>query len=209
MKPQLYILEGPDAAGKSTLATNIADHNNGQVFRCTWSPKLGAAIVPYFDSVLDNAKECLARGRSMVIDRHWPSEWVYGNLQGRETMSNANASRLDGRIKEMGGVYVLCGDDTRAQVARHAKMRDPSHPYDDAFYTRVVGGYWCWWNAMLGTTPIYRYQLLAQGGNLARFVHDLESDTNDRIYFPSAPLMLPVAIDVLDRYTLIMRGGAE
>lgn len=199
MKPQLYILEGPDAAGKSTLATNMADRNNGNVFRCTYNRKLGEVIVEYFDSVLDNAEECLARGRSMVIDRHWPSEWVYGGLQGRTVLSNEEASRLDGRIKALGGVYIFCSDDVPTQCTRHKLMKDPQHPYSDDLYTRVCGGYYVWWNTMLGTTPVYRYQMCIDGVDLAKFTHDLESDTNDRIYFPE--LVLPVAVSVLNDWT--------
>lgn len=198
MKPQLYVIEGPDAAGKTTLVTNLADRTGGNTFRCTYSLRLGEAIVDYFHSVLDNAEDTLRRGRSMIIDRHWPSEWVYGGVHGRPTLTSHDASFLDERVKKLGGVYVFCSDDVRTQVIRHGQMKDPQHPYADDVYTRICGGYFTWWNAMLGTTPVYRYQLLLDGQDLQKFTHDLESDTNDRLYFPAE--ILPVAIDTLDHY---------
>lgn len=188
MRPHLFILEGPDAAGKSTLATNIADYTDGMVFRCTWNRELAGAIVAYFNSVLDNARECLARGRTMIIDRHWPSEWVYGSITRRGVVQPAQFVELANRVRELDGTYVFCSDDVKYQVERHASMKNPDHPYEDDLYIRICAGYYHWWGKlMVGRAPVARYQLLHHGGNLQKFCHDLVNDATDRILFPSAP----------------------
>lgn len=197
--PQLFIIEGPDAAGKTTLATNLADRLNANIFRCTWKPNLGksAALIEYFDNVLDNAEEALTRGRHMIIDRHWPSEWVYGKVMGRAATPCEELSRLDGRIKDLGGVYVFASDPVRDQVQRHQANLDPEHPYPDDKYTEICGRYFQWWFIMQKCTPVYRYQLLADGANgAAKFCHNLESDTIDRLYFP--PFVHPIESYALD-----------
>lgn len=73
----IYILEGPDGVGKTTLANAIATKTKGHVLHCTWASNW--VMKEYFKRVLE-AAELLNRYQDVVIDRWAPSEWVYGHV---------------------------------------------------------------------------------------------------------------------------------
>ena len=73
----IYILEGPDGVGKTTLAQAIQQKTKGHLLHCTW--KEGWTMKDYFAEVLDVAQR-LDKYQDVVIDRFAPSEWVYGNV---------------------------------------------------------------------------------------------------------------------------------
>lgn len=73
----IYILEGPDGVGKTTLAREIYDQTKGHVLHCTW--KSGWNMKEYFTEVLRIAK-MLNKYQDVIIDRWAPSEWVYGHV---------------------------------------------------------------------------------------------------------------------------------
>lgn len=152
------------------------------VFRCTRTAKLGLAMTDYMQSVIENARECIQkRGRSFIIDRHWPSSIVYARACRRKMeITTDDVDHFIREIKMLGGVYVFCSDDIKTQIRRHAENRDAAHPYDDQLYERICGEYFSWWGARVGELPIRRYQILQHGHNIGIFLHDLLSDADNR-----------------------------
>lgn len=73
----IYILEGPDGVGKTTLARAIQDKTKGHILHCTWKEEFN--MEDYFTDILDAAIE-LEPYQDVVIDRWAPSEWVYGHV---------------------------------------------------------------------------------------------------------------------------------
>lgn len=73
----IYILEGPDGVGKTTLARAIQDKTKGHILHCTWKEEFD--MKQYFQDVLDVAR-VLDKYQDVVIDRWAPSEWVYGHV---------------------------------------------------------------------------------------------------------------------------------
>jgi len=84
---RLFIIEGPDCSGKTTLAKRIAMMRNAMYIHATGSGKLFAAMLDYHLSIVKNASINLSNGHDVVLDRLWPSEYVYGQIQ-RPTLSN-------------------------------------------------------------------------------------------------------------------------
>lgn len=78
-QPQLFVIEGPDCTGKTSLARFIANKLNACYMHSTWTPALnGQAQSDYLRSTLNNANVCLSvSGLDVVLDRHWPSEVCY------------------------------------------------------------------------------------------------------------------------------------
>lgn len=77
----VILLEGPDAAGKSTLAEafkHIAGPDT-EIIHLTWSPKLETVMVPYNIGMLAHADE-LAKDRLVIIDRQCLSSYVYQDV---------------------------------------------------------------------------------------------------------------------------------
>lgn len=73
----IYIVEGPDGVGKTTLANAIAEKVKGHVLHSTYQK--GWDIKAYHESIIANAK-LLNEYQDVIIDRWAPSEWVYGNV---------------------------------------------------------------------------------------------------------------------------------
>jgi len=186
--PRLIVLEGPDAAGKTTLAKHLACAIGASTYWCTWTPALNTAMADYQQNVIDNARWNIQElGRPMILDRHWPSEWVYGQVfRALDQAQIGWMCQFDAQIKDLGGVYVFCSDSTPVQRRRHAEKPDSRHVYSDHDYTRICGLYFEWWRRVMMTTPVYRYCITANGASLDSFTHDFLSDTMSRAYFPKS-----------------------
>lgn len=74
---KIWILEGPDGVGKTTLANEIADQTKGHVLHCSYDQSWN--MQDYFSTIMNTA-ELLAVYQDVIIDRWAPSEWVYGNV---------------------------------------------------------------------------------------------------------------------------------
>jgi thymidylate kinase len=140
MHAPLIILEGPDCVGKTTLGKYLAKELDGVFWHLTASRTLVAAMQDYQQNTLDNAKVNINEiDRAVIIDRHWPSEMIYGQVFRPETVKDFNHKHLSDQINAMNGIYILCWHDD--VVIRHRKEEDPDHPYDDDSFTKVCNGY--------------------------------------------------------------------
>lgn len=174
MIPKLIILEGPDAAGKTSLSRWICETTGASSFRATYTPALGQAMLDYQMNILDNAEWTVnTMKRTMVLDRHWPSEWVYSQVfrGGVSGPLARGQSLMDQRIAAMNGIYVCCWSDMATQVRRHRENVNPDHPYDDASYQQVCLRYGKW-RATMG-------RLLPEGGWGTLFSYSIEANGRD------------------------------
>jgi thymidylate kinase len=73
----IYILEGPDGTGKSTLAAAIAEKTKGHILHSTFNKDWD--IEEYHTEIMEAAID-LNRYQDVVIDRWAPSEFVYGKV---------------------------------------------------------------------------------------------------------------------------------
>ncbi len=126
--PGLIILEGADAAGKTTLAKKIVELNpNAHYMNLT--RKKGSAVWDYQLGVLMFALKKLRQGHLVVVDRHWISEASEFPVAARV---------FDRIIRRFGGVYVMCVPrDQKAQLERQATYKDKEAV---AFYSDLMEG---------------------------------------------------------------------
>jgi len=101
----LIIVEGPDGAGKSTLARELADASGSTMFH--YGAYLGEPVIAphYFGAV------CRAlHGEDVVMDRSWYSEPIYGAAcrGGADRVSAAELRALELVAAEARAVVVLC-----------------------------------------------------------------------------------------------------
>lgn len=73
----IYVLEGPDGVGKTTLAHAIQEKTKGHILHCSFNKNWD--IKEYLQEVMDVAKK-LNKYQDVIIDRWVPSEWVYGHV---------------------------------------------------------------------------------------------------------------------------------
>lgn len=125
---QIFILDGPDATGKTTLAKELVEKTGGKYFHLTYRWK--DRIFDYHTAAIRLA----ARSTTPVIlDRWWPSEAVYAKAF-REGSDWPLQGRMTDRIaRKFGAIYVLCLPATVQEcVDRHAQLKSERHEmYDD------------------------------------------------------------------------------
>lgn len=135
------IIEGPDGAGKSTLAESLADRLDMNILKMTANG--GQSVPEYLQKLACDG---------VIIDRCWVSEQVYSDLFGREPrIGNGDAEALTelcgrvgipiivllpplhvviGRLNERGDEYadVVCPNI----VEIHKRYREWAEAHDNA-----------------------------------------------------------------------------
>tara|TARA_B100000965_G_scaffold49041_2_gene36017 strand:+ start:5740 stop:6276 length:537 start_codon:yes stop_codon:yes gene_type:complete len=108
-----FIIEGPDCSGKTTLAKalyfRLATHkyvhsslDNGQ--HCQRNVK--GQITKHVDNLFHSHLDTLRLNKDIVIDRHWPSELVYGHIFREKLEYNISDMRRHANIYKP--VYIGC-----------------------------------------------------------------------------------------------------
>lgn len=175
MTPRLYVIEGPDCSGKTTLAKFLARHvsqsHECAYFHCEGKSALFPAMNEVMDMVLNNAEWCFhGLGMSYVIDRHWPSEYVYGSITRPEMAKNFRHEHFKERIQRLGGMYVYCRGGEDALVKRHHEQRDEAHPYDDDLFRKIINKYEEWYFKYIDKLePNVEYVIEEHGSDLKKF----------------------------------------
>lgn len=139
MKPRVIVLEGADRCGKTTLAKKIADHYHAFYWHMTCTSKLAEAMHDYQMNAIENIRTNVVEfAKTVVIDRHWPSEVVYGEvMRGRNFRESGELFHQ--ALVDLDVIYIFCF--SREALKRHAEDRDPTHPYTDEQYNRIYNGY--------------------------------------------------------------------
>jgi len=140
--PKFIIVEGCDALGKTTLAKRLAKHYDAAYWHMTSTKNLSPkqTMRDYSLNALDNVAENLANGKSVVLDRFWPSEFCYGSeLRGVDL---SGVSEVAEKCADLNPHFVFCfhynGDKALKQ---HKNNVDPDHPYKDDLYLKVYQNY--------------------------------------------------------------------
>jgi thymidylate kinase len=157
MQGKLFIVEGPDACGKTTFAKQLAESLGGIYWHMTCTKLLAPAMADYQMSAVSNAEVNLIAGSHMVFDRLWPSEECYGKVLRPNTMINPAAIRH--AVSKLDPAYIFCLDSAPGTEGayrssrRHQQHLDPAHPYDEETYLSVYANYWQLYNTMRETNP--------------------------------------------------------
>lgn len=170
-KPILIIIEGPDCSGKTSLAKFIANKLNAAYFHSTYTPALsGQAQLDHLEQNLKNAEVCLTTsGLDVVMDRHWPSEHVYGKVLRNDL---PKVAWFFSHCTQLRVCYIFClGEECKA---RHAENANPSHPYTDLQYNEIYNEYERLADAMLHTNEnVWVYSIDIHGKNMLEYVERL------------------------------------
>ena len=128
----IICVEGPDGAGKSTLVSNLLHEFNGVSLKASakWLDRMDV----YHTALLNRAKK-LARDRLVILDRWWPSEYIYAPIY-RPNGTNCTKWRSYGRFLDLdftiaGGMYVFVLPD-QAEAIRRLKNRGVKDEFDAA-----------------------------------------------------------------------------
>ena len=138
---KLFIVEGIDCTGKSTLTRHMARETGAIYFHATASKKLFPGLADYHNNIMDNVEHNLANGHDIVLDRFWPSEVAYGLGCMRLDSGYQNVwPAIHNRIKKQQVCYIMCFSSFA--YARYEKgHEDPAHCLSKDQFANVLAAY--------------------------------------------------------------------
>lgn len=116
----IILIEGADAAGKTTLARHLVERYGAKYIHSTvrknvWKWHVGALKLAHR----------YAKTRLVVLDRHWPSEQAYGQVYRGGPAYDLGARCADRVLLGEGCLTILCVPiDVEAQIKRHAALKE-------------------------------------------------------------------------------------
>jgi hypothetical protein len=115
----IIVLEGPDCSGKTTLAKKLCELYDGyymhlRVHKDMWKWHTAALRLATKKS----------HDKLVVLDRHWPSEGVYGPVFRGKSAYSPHERSIDRVLLKHAAIYVLCCPrDIDWIVGQHAARR--------------------------------------------------------------------------------------
>lgn len=103
----IVVIEGPDGAGKSSIAEWLVQRYGAVSIHATWSKELEEVMPKYLNAILDQA-ERLSQRQLVVLDRHYISELIYSDVFRIGTQYPDLAGKCFNRLAEMNACYVFC-----------------------------------------------------------------------------------------------------
>lgn len=102
-KTMIIILEGPDGAGKTTLAKQLAEAFQLRIHHEGPPPK-NVSVLQHYGRILD-----AARGQNVVFDRLYVGERVYGPIvRGEDRLGGDGYKRMRQLSWAVGALEILC-----------------------------------------------------------------------------------------------------
>lgn len=110
-KQRIVIYDGPDGCGKTEMARELSKRLNVPYFKNnddhkyflsdpTYFANAARYVETHFTSYLE------ATGASIILDRSWPSEWIYSQALGRQTDFKV-LRELDERHSRLGTKIII------------------------------------------------------------------------------------------------------
>jgi hypothetical protein len=160
MKYPIFVIEGPDNSGKTTLANQLMAKTNAHYLHATY--KFKGRMMLYHIALLRKAVR-IAETRPVVLDRWFPSELVYGNVyrNGPEPEYHPNWMGLQWYARHLGISFTYCCPMRFEEYIDFCKAgyhnRDQMYKFDEAKLNHIWRAYRNLWH---DTYHVYDRNLL-------------------------------------------------
>jgi thymidylate kinase len=165
----LIVLEGVDSTGKSSLAKFLARKEEAAYFHASGHRDMYDAMYAHHDNMLNNIEVCIENGLSVVVDRHWPSEFAYGRVLRPTNLAKYNFKMMQERIDKLDPIYIRCAPDEnswfRYQEVHKDHDREVFRHLTQSEYFAINGEY----QALFDNIPHITYSIAENGHNLEEF----------------------------------------
>ena len=162
---RFLIIEGPDSSGKTTLAKFLAERTQSLYWHSSGHPLLHSIMPIYHIKMLESIEDNLKMGRSVVHDRSWPSEFIYGRELRPQLVDSFPFKEFQDRINKFGGRYIFCMDDDVTKRFRNGHD-SKDHQYDEATFMNIVMAYRVLMEHMLTRPDSRHYDMLKHGQDM-------------------------------------------
>jgi nicotinamide riboside kinase len=171
----LIILDGPDGAGKTTLANELCKHAEEQGYKPHYAhlSKPVDAWAEHRDALLDYLELAHGPEKKLVIaDRYFMSEAIYGAVYRQGSEYPFAARHFDRLLYRFGALRVVCAPPVEYVTETHAKLKGEREEMYDSGMDTVARMYYDLWygvdktSAAIDYRPMSDYvqQLIWQGG---------------------------------------------
>lgn len=149
----IIIIEGPDGAGKTTLANKI-HQQTGYMLLHRSQPKSEEEKAKMMDEYLDVIKS----GKNCIMDRCWYSEMVYGPvMRDAAVISYPQMYTLERQVARTGGMIIHCTGSLQT-LWKRCLSRGEDYIVDKATFTRIYNGYETIMNEVPHIIPVVTYE---------------------------------------------------
>lgn len=177
----IYILEGPDGSGKTTLAKSLVEQFGAHYMHLTY--RFPNRMFTYHTAALEMAIR-QAKTQPVIIDRWWPSINIYDDeFRGKRSFPLAGRM-LDRAGMANGVIYVACMPGDMEQFVRDFEKRKA----EGGEMYETVGGvherYVDWWSTMTDRADMITYDRFTDGIDMMEFGRRLRAkfvEVNARI----------------------------
>lgn len=138
----IIIFEGPDSCGKSHMAQALSkatgipyfkNHDEHRYF--LKDPQYFIHAIRYVDTYFTSYLE--ASNASIILDRSWPSEWVYSKVMNRQTDLEV-LKELDRRHSALGTKIIVPWRSDYSKINdEYAAVNDNIHKIHDLYFKFV------------------------------------------------------------------------
>lgn len=113
----IFVIEGPDGSGKTTLANALAEALHVKV-RHSGPPKTTNAVREYGEQLLDLFTDPDYRlAGHVVFDRFHVGERIYGpRLRDHDGVGEVGESTINHMLRAMGGMVIFCFTDRKRML---------------------------------------------------------------------------------------------
>ena len=171
----ILVLEGPDGAGKTTLARHLVDtygarYLHGRVFNDCWKSHT---------AMLSLAAKW-STGGLVVLDRHWPSEAIYGPVFRGSSQYSPNERSLERVLLKHAALYVMVLPGDLAALERRFDARQRAGGEDFPTVTQVARRYARLWygDVVAGNLDGTYVDQLTKLGGVSKLPHWFRYDFN-------------------------------
>jgi thymidylate kinase len=129
----LIIIEGPDGAGKTTLAESLSEMLNARIVHFGTDKESKTLINKYTEIMLSSQNE------NLIIDRLWISEMIYSKVmrEGNCRLTQVEINILSYIFYEMRGRLILCLPDYDICLANYLRNIENEYISNQTLYTQV------------------------------------------------------------------------
>ena len=169
----IYIIEGPDGSGKTTIGQAMAECMGAHYMHLTY--RFRCDMFNYHTAAIEKAIR-LSATQPVIIDRWWPSELIYAQAFRGGSKWPMMGRMLDRVALKHGATYVMCvPTDEDRYFSRFDELKATGREMFDTM-SSVYGQYVDLLKSMENRHDVVHYSIDADGQHMDEFIEGLIVD---------------------------------